>query len=145
MKFSFPKKRIGDNAWFLNDIDALRHGIITLITISINEVECNVWYSILVSPEDIQCVKEDQVLDNDILVPSPKFHVGDEVNYNYLGENKREYNTDGMINNIQIHINGSNVLEYCYFMTDDEDYWVLEEDIVGYKDNIIDVTKEYGG
>lgn len=133
MLFQFPKHRIADNIWFLSDKDFLIHGKIVLITLAISEKECNVYYHVVSDANHNHVITEKQVIDNVINIPSPKYMIKDVVKYKYTAVDNSIITAEGCIDSIQIHINDG-VIETIYFMEDDLEYHILEEEIVGFSE-----------
>ena len=153
MKFEFPKFRINDSLWYLNEQDKLSHGEVKLITLAISEHECTVYYHI--DNNGSVVVNERQVVDPIIKIPIPKYNLNDVVKYTYAtSKDKQLKEFEGTIDKIDIQI-VDKIISVMYYMDDDPDFFVLEDEIVGFGetsfnapfaedryDNIIDMTEE---
>lgn len=144
MMFAFPKKRMHDTCWYLDEKDILKHGKITLITIVIKESdECNVWYN--VEGRESGIVNESQILENDLQMPTPKWKVGDDVYYAYLDTAREIAYASGTIAKIEVHADGTTAsdVQVMYIMQEDSDYWVAEDEIQSFADISIDDDQHY--
>jgi hypothetical protein len=143
MLFRFPEKRISDTGWFLSDTDTLTYGTVIKINIAIAVDVCNIYYVMDLGEDKHVVIPESSLLDNDVLVPSPKYHVGDEVEYTYPVKDKPNAAATGVIERIEINISGEEI-QNVYYM-DGDNFFTLEEEIVGFSEVvascIIDVTQ----
>ena len=139
MQFQFPKKRINDTSWFLDGSDRMIFGTVKMISLAVKEDSCSVWYTMLINEIDTIVVKEDQLItQGDLHVPSPKYHIGDAVTYTFLDKKKKLHETNGIISRIEIHIQDKSI-EYAYIMEDDDNYWVMDDDIQGFTEPAISI------
>jgi hypothetical protein len=131
MMFSFPKKQLEDKCWFLSEEDDLKFGTVRMISITIKEGDCSVWYTVVVAGRDY-LVQEQQVMDNDTKLPMPKWHVGDEISYSYRNKKTKQTQYDtGIIETIEVHSKGREVNIY-YSTQEDPDYYIAEDDILAF-------------
>lgn len=141
MKFSFPKKKINDTCWFLSETDVLIFGMVKLITIAINEDECKTYYRLIDEAGREHTACEDQVIDNQVIIPTPKYTVGDGVVYTVPIEGGTHAQCADIIKSVEISMYEKGVIEITYTMENNEDEWVLEEEILSFGENVIDITK----
>lgn len=130
MLFDFPKKRINDKAWFLSQTNVLTFGMVRLITMAISEDECKIYYRFIDEQDVEYTVSEHQVLDDQMVVPTPKYNVGDAVIFEALNDKgEREQKVD-IIKYVEIGLYEKGAIEISYVMEHDEDEWVLEDEIL---------------
>lgn len=133
------KYKINDRAWFTSKTGQLVYGCVQLITIAIKEFESNIWYSFVDQYDNQYTVKESEVLDYNLSIPTPKYRVGDEVEYELITKDKEQIVITGVIERIEIGIyDNKDEPEILYYMDDDPNYHVLEYEIVGF----LGTTKE---
>jgi hypothetical protein len=137
MMFSFPKKQLADKCWFLSEQDELKFGTVKMISITIKEGECGIWYTVSVNNKDY-IVQEQQVMDNDTKLPMPKWHIGDEINYSYMNTKSKQLRYDsGIIESIEVHAKGRDA--YIYYVVQEEPgYAIPEDDILAFAEDAID-------
>jgi hypothetical protein len=145
MLFRFPVKRIKDTGWFLSDTDTLKYGTVVKINIAIAEDTCTTYYVMDLGDDKHVVVPETSLLDNDVLIPSPKFHIGDEVEYTYQVKDKPNAQATGLIERIEVNLHADGAIENVYYM-DGDNFFTLESEIIGFTEqpiiNIIDATNE---
>lgn len=142
MKFGFPVKKINDTCWFLSNEDALKYGQVKLITLAISEVECNIYYRILLENDEHVTVKEDQILEDRIVVPTPKFRLGDEVDYSFTTTDNIANEGYGIVEKVEIHNSSNNRFSIVYFLEGDEETYFNEFEIQGFHEKTITMQDE---
>lgn len=143
MLFNFPKKRINDTSWFVSSNQSLVFGIVKLITIAISEDTCKTYYRLVDSTDAEHTIVEDQLLDTDVIVPSPKYAVGDGVVYTSLIKDGTSEQKVDIIRCVEISFYEKHFAEISYIMENDEDEnWVLEDEILSHGGQVIDVTSK---
>lgn len=140
MLFAFPTKRIGDMVWFLDAKDQRQHGKIIMFTIVGKLDECTVWYSIQVK-ELVHTVKESSIIEGDPQVPIPKYHIGDEVDFIFLGKDKEWHTAHGIVSRIEIAQWDDKEFDVSYYFDDDDNFWVMEDEVT--KHHEAAVTTEF--
>lgn len=143
MLFNFPKKRINDTGWFLSKTEVLTFGVVRLITIAVSEFECKTYYRFIDDDDVEYTVAEEQVLDNDVVIPTPKFAVGDGVVYTSLNQEGQHEQKVDIIKHVEIALYEKNIVEISYVMEhDEEEGWVLEDEILCHGEPVIDMRSE---
>lgn len=138
MQFTFPTKRLNDSTWFLDSLNVRRHGKIFMINIAIKEGECTIWYSIMCN--DVAYVaRESSVIEGDPQLPIPKYRIGEEVDYTFLATDKSFYLTSGIINKIEV-VQQDKLVGVLYYMEDDPELWVNEEEIQTFTEPKVEVV-----
>jgi hypothetical protein len=133
MQFKFPKKSIGDRAWFLTNTDTLVFGKVSLITIAINEDECKVFYRFFDEQDNGYTVGEEQVLENQVNVPNPKYAIGDSIIYSDIVEGQQVQFVD-TIKHVEIGVYEKGAVEICYVMEHNVDGWIMEEQVLSHRE-----------
>lgn len=141
MMFKFPEKKIKDKVWFYASRSNLLYGMIQSISISITEQKVAVWYSITDEEGKSHVVNEAQVCTSEKVIQQPKFSVGEEVKYKYVDKEKQVVYSQGVITQVEFNVyNDCN--ECCYYIDDDNSFWYLEDEIIGYSDSIPEEVSE---
>lgn len=133
MLFNFPKKQINDASWFVSSTNLIVFGMIKLITVAISEDSCKTYYRMIDDADTEYTIMEEQLLENNIVVPTPRYAIGDGVTYAVTDkDNKADYKID-IIKHVEISFYEKDYAEITYVMEHaDEGDWVLEEEILGY-------------
>lgn len=140
--FKIPDFRIGDSVWFLNGEDVLTYGVIDAINMAIKTDSAVIYYGI-VDGDLVYTIREDDVIKYNMDVPKPKYQVGEEVTYRYLTKTGQGI-ANGVIEKIEMSFYQDGTYEICYFMDDDPDFWIIEDEVINIVNSIrtIKVEKE---
>lgn len=132
MNIRIPKYRIGECVWF-EEQGSLLNGPVDMITMALKKNdEISIWYSIQIMNKYVTMLETD--IFEDVKIPQPKFRCGESVVYEEtLKGGEVVYHTD-IISKVTIGIYDKDTIEIHYDMEgrDEEDYWVLEDEIIDF-------------
>lgn len=133
MLFALPKRRIGEPIWYLNQQDMLVHGTVDMYTLCVKKDEVTVWYGVVTDAGKTDTVSESQILENDHYIPSPKYHIGDEVHYQYENTEGQSIYDTGTVSKIEIILKDPRHAPNVYYiMEEDENYFVHEDEVLSF-------------
>lgn len=127
MNFPVPKYKVNDQLWFLNDKDNLMNGTVKSISLTCSEEHASVYY-VMETTNKQHVVKETNIVDAYGELTRPKYKPSDTVEYTYSTKDKLS-STVGTITKVEVTYYLDGGCEVCYYMEDDEDYFVLEDEI----------------
>lgn len=125
MTFGFPKLRVNESTWF-EDEGHIFYGVVTLISIAMNAEAAAVWYTITDEGNEEHVISEDQLTEENMHLPTPKYKIGQAVAYTYATGQNKMTNVVGIIDNIQMGLyeDDTNTVQYQMQKTND----MIDED-----------------
>lgn len=134
MQFQIPEYKIDEGVWFLDSQDNVVYGIISMFTLAVTKEGTNVYYGVQLNDNTHYTIRESDVIPHCRSLKKPRFEPGDGVAYKIYLANNTEEIVYGKIAEVEITIYDMFTSEVVYTMEDDSDYWVLEDDVIGFAD-----------
>jgi hypothetical protein len=147
MNFAIPEYKIDEGVWFLDQQERVLYGHIRRFTLAVSKETTNIYYDVELEDESYYVLRESDIIPHNRMLKRPKFEPGDNVAYEVILANKQKEIVSGRINDVQITLYNRQEFEIVYTMEDDPNYWILEDEIIGYAEvkQVAETTEEVEG